>query len=169
MKQKQSSLDKLRILNRLPRNILRLQGSENVSEFVLHDLCSECFAFNKAAYFIDNPAFNCLKGVAGYNHDESYTGEIWQDPESFSNHMQSSSFNQKVRRCMQYSCKNCDQPDEKVLETLAHDLGMENFEYCSWDLKHENHGYLLYEKGGQDFEVEDLLCGLHLLSFCPVF
>ena len=161
----------LRILNRMPRNMLKLHGTDNVCEFVLHDLCcSSCFNLKKAAYFVDNPSFNCLKGVAGYEQKEAYSGDIWHDPSAFSEHMKSASFNQKVRNALQYSCKNCQEPDETVMKAIAQDLGMEDFAYCSWDLKHDNHGYLIYQVNKVDeIELEDLISGLCLLGFCPVF
>ena len=82
--------------------------------------------------------------------------------------MQSASFNQKVRECVQYSCKNCAYPDEEVMQAIAQDLGMDDFSYCTWDLKSENHGYFIYQPN-EEVEVEELLNGLSLLGFCPIF
>ena len=86
-----------RHLSELPQKIVNLHGLENITEFVLHDLCHRsCFNLNKAAYFVDNPDFDCLKGIAGFHHDEVYPGEdIWFNPQAFSDHMESASFNKK--------------------------------------------------------------------------
>ena len=162
----------LQILSSLPKHMLKMHGQENISEFVLHELaCKDCFNLSKAAYFVDNPAFNCLKGVAGYAQEEAcqLNVPIWNEPLRFSDHMQTSSFNQKVRECVQYSCKNCATPDEDVLHELADKLGMKSFNYCTWDMKHDNHGYLLYQTCGAEPCKEDLLNGVSLLSFCPIF
>jgi hypothetical protein len=94
---------------------------------------------------------------------------IWNDAAAFSQHMQAAPFNQKVRNCMQYSCKNCDTPDEQLLKEIATDLGMDNFQYCTWTMKHDNHGYLLYQPNEHEVETEELLNGLSLLGFCPIF
>ena len=57
----------LNTLSKLPRKMLSLKGQENVTEFVLHELCHKnCFNLDKAAYFVDNPDFDCLKGMAGF-------------------------------------------------------------------------------------------------------
>ena len=63
-------------LTHLPRKIVSLNGAENLTEFVLHDLCqSRCFNLPKAAYFVNNPDFNCIKGVAGVHADELFQGD----------------------------------------------------------------------------------------------
>lgn len=163
---------RLHLLNSIPRYIVQMHGVDNISEFVLHNICcSDCFNIRKAAYFVDNPAFNCLKGVVGYDQDEAYHEplQIWNNAQAFSQHMKASQFNQKVRNCHQYSCKNCDVPDENLLQNIASDLGMDTFNYCTWEMKHENHGYLIYQKNDDNHEQEELLNGLTLLSFCPIF
>ena len=60
-------IDILDKLCHLPRKILSLHGHDNITELILHELCNEqCFNLEKAAYFIDNPDFDCFKGVAGH-------------------------------------------------------------------------------------------------------
>jgi len=44
--------------------------------------------------------------------------------------------------------------------------------YYSWDMKHDNHGLLVYEKQAKTGDaclVEHALNGLSLLAFCPIF
>ena len=72
-------------LRRLPRKMLQLHGLDNITDFVLHELCSkDCFNIPKAAYFVENPAFNCFKGVVGVSGTELQdVGDIWTNPEMF--------------------------------------------------------------------------------------
>src|SRR5437762_734031 len=87
-------------LTGLPKKMVSLHGAENIGEFVLYDLCNECcFNLSKAAYFVDNPDFNCTKGVAGFSRNEiqNACSGVWDNPEAFSSCMRNSSFNQKVR------------------------------------------------------------------------
>ncbi|HZW61325.1 MAG TPA: hypothetical protein VFF04_03800 [Candidatus Babeliales bacterium] len=162
----------LSYLSSLPRRMLLLHGTENVTEFVLHDLC-QCFNFNKAAYFVDNPDFNCTKGVAGFSTEEPFASEtIWADPVSFSTHMKQSQFNQRVRGLTRCSVKkDGDSNHAQLAELLAKDLGFNNYAFCSWAMRHENEGFVLYEKASiyDSFADEHLLDGLSLLSFCPIF
>ena len=158
----------------LPRKMITLHGNGNVCEFVLHELCHpKCFNLKKAAYFIDNPDFDCLKGVAGISQDETLAvDDIWQKPEEFSLYMRQSPFNQKVRSLTRSSAKKISvEGDKELAIDVAHELGITNIGYCSWTSKHDNHGILVFEKGAPQEEVDqdDLLNGVSLLSFCPIY
>lgn len=162
----------LKKLSLLPRKIVQAHGTENVPEFVLHDLCNKnCFNLNKAAYFVDNPDFDWLKGVAGFSQAESFddSNDIWSNRESFSQHMKDSSFNQQVRNLSLQSIKHGPSQVVDVVQKIALVLGLENPGYSSWSLKHDNHGLLVFEKPDQVFASEqDMENGLYLLGFCPV-
>lgn len=160
-------------LRRLPRKMLLLHGLDNVTEFVLHELCSKnCFNMNKAAYFIDNPDFNCLKGIAGVSHDEKHDiDNIWESPELFTQKMLESPFNQHVRSFTYDSHKKNGDLYEKAALSIANELGIKNYNFYSWDLKHNNHGFFICEKDedAQNHHQEDVVVdGLCLLGFCPV-
>lgn len=159
-------------LRRLPRKMLLLHGVDNITEFVLHDLCSQnCFNIEKAAYFVDNPDFNCLKGVAGFARNEvNETGDIWQNPESFSKKMATSTFNQKVRSMVRESCRRCGQSESEIGKLIAHELGFTNYGVYSWGMKHDNYGLFVCEKGGSQEHAHDdiIIDGLCLLGFCHV-
>ncbi len=162
-------------LSFLPRKMLSLHGSQDDSTvFVLHELCNEhCFNFNKAAYFVDNPDFNCLKGVAGLSRTEAMiidSNDIWEKPELFSQHMQQASFNQRVRNLNNCSIKKGKEPESEVAGKIATDLGMKNFNWCSWDSKYNNHGLFIFEpiNYSEPIAQDCLLNGLSLLSFCPI-
>ncbi len=159
-------------LSCLPRKILDLHGQENVIEFVLHELGREdCFNLEKAAYIIDNPDFNTIKGVAGFDRSEAFQGEnIWKNPIDFSKHMSNSSYNKKIRGFHKPSCIKKNENNEKVVNEIAHDLGFDHPLFYSWNMKYDNHGLLLYEKHDTDeCDCDYLLEGLSLIGFCPIF
>jgi hypothetical protein len=159
-------------LRRLPRKMLQIHGLDNATEFVLHELCSkDYFNLSKAAYFIDNPDFNCLKGVVGVSGDElKNTGNIWENPAVFTEQMIASPFNQKVRSFTYESAKKRDHSPDVLAQTIAQELGLNDYGYYSWNMKHDNHGFLVCEKNKtEDHPQEDIIVdGLCLLSFCPV-
>lgn len=160
-------------LSQIPRKIILLHERDDVSEFILHDICHEhCFNLDRAAFFVDSPDFDCLKGVVGYSrpeHNESNV-PVWQDHCKFADFMSQSEFNKMVRSVLRTSLKKSVIPDEEIAHGLAKELGMKQHEFCSLSLKHDNHGIFLYEGSGEkDFTLEELLDGLSLLGFCPVF
>lgn len=171
------SLDKhyqvLDKLSCLPRKMLTLHGCENITEFVLHELCNErCFDLEKAAYFIDNPDFDCFKGVAGFCRSQAPRSiDVWQNSATFSDHMKHSDFNKKVRSLSRCSLRKGSNSEKEFAATIAKDLGMKHYNVCSWDMKHDNHGLLIYEKAQDTHQINEdyLLNGLSLLSFCPIF
>lgn len=165
------NLQILGLLTSLPKNILSMHGHENVSEFVLHDLCKpECFNLKYAAYFIDNPDFDCCKGIAGFAQEEKYQDDsVWKNPESFSEFMKRSAFNQKVRKVSRPSYRRCNGCEGEIVKELAGNLGMTNPEFFSWDLKHDNHGIVIFEQvPTNNHQLDDYLHGLCLLGFCPI-
>src|SRR5258708_23852276 len=106
-------------LRRLPRKMLQLHGRDNVTDFVLHELCSkDCFNIPRAAYFIDNPAFDCLKGVVGVSGVElNSSGNIWENPDDFIAKMTQSPFNQKVRSFTYDSRKKRGESEDMIAKT----------------------------------------------------
>lgn len=158
----------------LPRKMIALHHVENVPEFVLHDLCHEnCFNLNKAVYLIDNPDFNCCKGIAGFSHTQSYstTEDIWQEPDAFSLFMRSCPFNQKVRDFHMHSIYRNGMSEDELVQRVAKELAFNSPHYVTWNMKHDNHGLLVYEvaKGNQDELEHHLSNSVYLFSFCPVF
>ena len=166
--------DILSYLAGIPKKMISVHGIENVPEFVLHELCHDgCFNIPKAAYFVDNPDFDHLKGVAGYNTTECYTehGNMWQDPETFTLFMRSCPFNQAVRSCGRKSIRRNGHVTSAVVDELASDFGFKQPDILEWRMKHDNHGLLVYDASSE--QVKDLVHHLehciYLLSFCPVF
>lgn len=161
-------------LNDLPRKIVSLHGMDNVPEFVLYDLCHEsCFNLPQAAYLVDNPDFNCLKGVAGICKGENgfcQNLDIWKNPEEYSAYMQQSPFNNKVRQLTQCSIVGSSEASDKALGAIAHQLGFSNPDCYSWLMKHDNHGYLIVEHNTviDNALKEHLKNSAYFLSFCPI-
>lgn len=162
----------VRYLSCLPKQMLAIESMDNITEFVLHGLCNkDCFDLERAAYFVDNPDFDCFKGVAGFvksEHDRDWDN-IWSNPEAFSSSMQKSNFNQKVRTYLSRSVASSNKNLEDLIQEIGKELGFQNPSACSWDMKYFNKGFLVYEKNGdKDFD-EHFLSSLYFLSFCPVF
>lgn len=163
----------LRCFAHLPQQILSLHQIDNATEFVLHSLCHEGgFNLSKAAYFIDNPDFDCLKGVAGFNKDEEVhtCDDILANEDYFTRHMDSCQFNKRVRRITAPSVKKIDDSIEKAVSRLAALLEIEDPSYYTLTIKHNNFGLVIYEqKTAEDHKMqEELLTGLALLGFCPI-
>jgi hypothetical protein len=164
----------LSYLSHLPKKIVALEGSSHTPEFILHELCNEnCFNLSKAAFFVDNPDFDYLKGVAGFSMPEAYGGAngIWQEPQEFSEHMSKADFNQRVKSLSLQSLKRTEVLSNETVAQIAKELGFENPAYRFWQMKHDNHGFLVYEYNGSVLPgiEEHLDNSLYLLSFCPIF
>lgn len=156
----------------LPEQLIKYHGQENMLEFLLHSMCQQsCFNFSKAAYFVDNPDFDHLKGIAGFHHQQSYAHDHWQDPKTFSDHMKRAPFNNQVREVMRASIKKNNHLEKEVVQELSKELAFNDSHYLSWPVKYNNHGLLLFETAeDQDASVkEQVQAGLHLLGFAPVF
>ncbi len=167
MLKKQEILDHLIAL---PQKVLSLHGIDQTPAFVLHDLCSTgCFDLKKAAYLVDNPDFDCFKGITGFSKEESFDEIIWETPELFIKHMEDSPFNQKVRTINEVSPRRAGKTDHESIVRMSNYLGLNQPLFCTWKMKHDNHGILLYE-AQNGFDVSDTLNkGACLLGFCPIY
>jgi hypothetical protein len=161
-------------LSAVPGKIVSLHGRENVTEFVLHDLAGKsCFNLAKASYLVDNPDFDHLKGVAGYATTQAYehSDAIWDNPDHFTRHMQGAPFNKQVRSILRKSPKKGCLQAQDIVNVVAEELQMSDPHFFCWDMKHYNHGLFIYEhmNGHAEWDEQDLMNGLNLLSLCPVF
>jgi hypothetical protein len=175
MAHKDSSNRDHELLTRLSdfsKNLTSHHYLENLSEFVLHDVCStDLFALPKAAYLVNNPDFACLKGVSGYHHPESFAkGHSWNNQKAFTSHMQNADFNKKVRSIQDRSLQLDGSGHQDKIYALADQLQINDPTYHVWPMKHDNSGILIFEKP-QDFgqDQEHLLKFLYMFSFCPIF
>ncbi len=81
MEHHKSGGDLLRQVTQIPTRILKNHDLHGLSSLLLHHLSSdECFNLSKAAYFVDNPDFDQLVGVAGFARDEAAQCDIWDQP-----------------------------------------------------------------------------------------
>ncbi len=162
-------------LSALPQKILSLHDHNNITELVLYSLCGEhCFNLNKAAYFVDNPDFNCLQGIAGFSRDQKNLGQpdVLQQADYAGEQLRIDPFNKKVRSMSRCSLKNGVREELAMAQDIAKDLNIANPQVCVWPMKHDNHGLLIFEQ--QKGEVENypqdyLVNGCSLLGFCPIY
>lgn len=164
----------LNYLSHLPKKIVSLDGMSNTPEFILHELCQEnCFNLSKAAFFVDNPDFNFLRGVAGFSSTEAYAdaAKMWEQPHDFTDYMRRAEFNQRVKNMSLQSFKRGEALTDEAAATIARELGFKNPAFRSWQMKHDNHGFLVYEYNGSALPgiEEHLDNSLYLLNFCPLF
>ena len=88
--------------------------------------------------------------------------------------MEASAFNREVRAFLRNSIKarGVDFHDKTEVDRLAHDMGMQQPHFLAWDMKHGNHGLLLFEY--QDASALDVIkhkflsSAVALLGFCPI-
>lgn len=161
----------LNYLNHLPRRILLMHNNDGIAELLLHELCSDrCFNLKKAVYFVDNPDFDCLKGVAGICREEVPIShdDVWSNPDNFIELVRSSSFNNMVRGIQRVSMTRSKERDEDIMAELAHECNIIHPQCYVWDMKHENRGLFICE-AQDDPELESYLQdGVCLLGFCPI-
>lgn len=165
----------LRHLAQIPRKMLSVQGRENVASFVLYDLCHENgFNLHRAAYFVDNPDFNCFKGIAGVHKEEEHIHQnccnIWESPDHYTNLVASSDFNKTIRDIEHQSIERNKLGAKDVIHSLATDLQFKNPIYYTWPMRHENKGYFIFDRvNGELDELDEHFneC-IHLFSFCPI-
>jgi hypothetical protein len=171
-KNKTREQEVLLCVTNLPEQLVKYHGQENMLELLLHSMSQKsCFNFSKAAYFIDNPDFDHLKGVAGFHNPEAYNQDHWKDTQIFSDHMKRAPFNNQVREVMRTSIKKNNHLEKEVVKELSQELAFTDPHYLSWPVKYNNHGLLLFETDPEDHEAlkEHLESGVHLFGFCPVF
>lgn len=163
-------------MSSLPKKMLMCPDSEHLAELVLYDLSHpHCFNLSKSAFFIDNPDFDCLQGIAGVAHNEvafEASGEpfanVWEAREQFANHMRASSFNTLVRSLsgasLQRSGKHIDEEIAKFISPLS----LQKPVWRVFKTKHGNQGILVFEAPEHPFAQEDLALGAAFLGFCPI-
>lgn len=159
-------------LSELPEKMVAAHHYANLAEYILHELCdSVCLSFTKAAFLLDNPDFDHLKGITGIHHTDRFPGEsIWNEHETFNSHMEQSSFNQSIRAIQQKSAQRNNIPWQECAERIAQDMVFQEHGWLTFQAKHGNVGLLLFEPHTLSPAQEKfLLAGASLLGLCPVF
>lgn len=140
-------------LLQLPHKILRYHDVDHLPKLVLHELArDEHFGLNNAAYLVDNPEFDCLKGVAGYSKEECglHRENLWDDPHAFDGEMHDASFHNSIKKFVQDASvkrREIDVHNPEDLAELGARLGLKNPSFVTWNMRHGNHGILLFEEG----------------------
>jgi len=159
----------------LPHKIIKNYSLSELPQLVLHELGHENnFDFKRAAYLIDNPDFDHLIGVAGFcQHDcEHHKNDIWSEPKSFQKDMETAHFHSEMKRFLKNSLKRRDIDIHKSneIKELGSAMGINNPEFLMWNMKHGNHGLLIFEKKSElcDFRKNMLSNASALLSLCGI-
>ena len=163
-------------LSSLLHKVLNYHEVDGLADMVLHELGhDDCFGLNKATYLVDNPDFNHLLGVAGYHKEEClcHKEDIWVDPYVFKNDMKKAQYHNEVKKFLRDSLrrKDVDFSNANDVEELAENLGIKDAHYFTWNMKHGNHGLIIFEKGDKSIDEwrEGLLANVAgLLSFCGI-
>lgn len=162
----------LSCLHHLPRKVATNQHVDSLTALVLLDLCHHSkFNLQKAAYFIDNPDFNILRGVAGFDHEHHHQepDAQWSCPDDFHSHLCSSQFHNQIRAIERESIKRQQANEAEFLARLGQSVGIQNPHHIALNLKHDNYGYLLYQAPqDHDAELQEFLTNsAYILAFCP--
>lgn len=163
-------------ITHLPHKILQFHDIDGLSQMILHELAHEnTFNLKKATYLVDNPDFDHLIGVAGFCCDECryHKNDLWKTPHSFVDDMKSATFHNDVKNFLKNSLrrKDINLNDSDDVKELGHYLGMVEPGYFSWNMKHGNHGILIFDKGTNvfdDWEKKLLTNAAALLSLCSI-
>lgn len=162
-------------LSELLHKILRYHDIDGLSDMILHELGHDnCFGLKKATYLVDNPDFNHLVGVAGYHEIECpyHKEDLWLDPHTFKNDMKKAQYHIDVKNFLHDSLRrrDIDLNNSKDVIVLGKNLGISEPEFFSWNMKHGNHGILIFEKNNKvDAWRKGLLANVAaLLSFCGI-
>lgn len=164
----------MQTLLQLPRKILNHHDLEDLAHLVLHELGHDHhFSLDKAIYLVDNPDFDCLKGVAGYSRQECqyHQENLWEKPEEFTDNMRSAEFHNAIKNYLQNNSikrKDVDLHNPEDLAALGQTLGLKNPSFFTWPIRHGNHGVLLFEERQPQCQLRrDLLShAAAMLSLC---
>ncbi|MBU1008196.1 hypothetical protein KKA53_03910 [Candidatus Dependentiae bacterium] len=137
-------------LSHLPHKILQNHDLHGLPQLILHELGHHyCFGLTRAVYLIDNPDFDHLVGAAGFCHKECqlHNHDLWSAPNNFAKDMKLATFHNEMRRLVlpSFKRKDIDLHNASEVKSLGSSLGLENPDSVAWDMKHGNHGILLFE------------------------
>lgn len=159
----------------LPGKILIYHDIDHLSQIVLHYLAhKDCFGLESAAYFVDNPDFDHLLGIAGFSRNEccfESVEKLWVKPVFYQEKIDDSVFGRKVKNHLKGSIKrqNIDLNNADQIINLGREIGMVSPEYFSWDLKYGNQGLFVFEKKGMtEYSKKILKNAVRLLGFCSI-
>lgn len=127
---------------------------DGIAQMVLHEISHDTsLDMQKISFFVDNPDFDCLKGVAGYSLEESShvrDRDPWQHPKDFIKSTEKSEFYSSVKKFLKSNIERAGaQCSKKELAEIGKNLGMKSPQIHTWPMRHGNHGVLIFEEGDQ--------------------
>lgn len=163
-------------LSGLLHKVLFYHEVDGLPDMILHELGHDnCFGLKKATYLVDNPDFDHLLGVAGFCKNECpyHKNDLWQNPYTFKNDMKKAQYHNDVKNFLRDSLRRRDinLNDSEDVKELGVNLGIESPNYFSWNMKHGNHGLLIFEQGNRPINTwrRNFLANIAaLLSFCAI-
>jgi hypothetical protein len=162
-------------ITHLPHKILNHHFLSELPQLVLHELGHDnCFGLKRAVYLIDNPDFDHLLGVAGYCCDECkhHSEDMWAKPEGFGEDMGEASFHNDMKKFLRTSFKRRDVDLHKSgdIKELGSLMGIEVPKFFLWNMKHGNHGLLIFDEGKEicPWRKQMLQNASALLSLCGI-
>ncbi|MCK4651021.1 hypothetical protein KAT08_02475 [Candidatus Babeliales bacterium] len=163
-------------LSDLLHKVLRYHDVDGLPQMVLHEIGHKNgFGLKRATYLVDNPDFNHLLGVAGYCNKECcyHKDDLWKNPCSFVGDMKDAEYHNNVKSFLHDSLrkKEIDLKNPKDIKELGNDLGIDGPRFFSWNMKHGNHGLLIFENPEKPLDEwkEKLFSNIAaLLSFCGI-
>lgn len=138
----------------IPKNILKHENNLALPELLLsHISCKNNFHLKKAVYCLDNPEFNCLKGVVGFDAKTTDNCSLFQSLIESSNIEEEKlqalincDFNKSIKQIYQPSIFALEKDHSDEIKKLACSaLGTDNPLIFSWTAKNGNHGLFFCE------------------------
>ena len=139
-------------MSQLPHKILQHHYLEALPQIILHELGHNHtgFGFKRAVYLVDNPDFDHLVGSAGFCCEECkhHKENMWHEPHTFVEDMKEAQFHNEMRKIIRQSLKrkDIDLNNHNDVKELGRYLGFACPDSFSWNMKHGNHGILIFEK-----------------------
>ena len=174
----QSESEQISLVDRiatLPHKILEHHHLGELSQMLLHELGhNDTFGLKKAVYLVDNPDFDHLLGSAGFCEKECplHKPNLWAEPNSFSSDMKDAHFHNDIRKFLRQSLKRQDinLNDARDIDELGRSMGLDNPQFFSWNMKHGNHGLLIFEKDQEmtPWHRRMFMNAAALLSLCGI-
>lgn len=166
-----NNFDIFSCLIQLPKQILSHSNVEGLHGLILKYLASKkFFNFDKAAYFLDNPSFNCSKGIAGFHlkdfKDDEEWLDLWECPEKQNKCIEKAEYNQKIKNL---SCNSLSilakKSEQSLLNFAKQKLEIKQPSFLFSNVKNGNVGILFYEDNKKNldkflFESATALLGL---------
>jgi hypothetical protein len=136
-------------LLQLPKHILKHTHTIGLTDLLLGHLASEhYFNLKKAAYLLNNPDFDCVKGMAGIEKcDTNNWKNPWDNPLEHTAILENSAFNKKIKSFSGHGLfKHSPQEDTpRIIKYAEEHLALENPVFIGWPGKHGNYGIFFCE------------------------